>query len=118
MRRLLRRSSNKGNNNGFHMLLKFNKTYSQHQLAVKLRVEQEPSSGIFNLERRRLLIHAAKTALAAAVCWWLALTLGWHDGYWGSISAIIVLQSNVGATVTASRDRLIGTLIGAALGFS
>jgi len=100
------------------MLLKFNKTYSQHQLAVKLRVEQEPSSGIFNLERRRLLIHAAKTALAAAVCWWLALTLGWHDGYWGSISAIIVLQSNVGATVTASRDRLIGTLIGAALGFS
>jgi len=49
------------------MLLKFNKTYSQHQLAVKLRVEQEPSSGIFNLERRRLLIHAAKTALAAAV---------------------------------------------------
>jgi uncharacterized membrane protein YccC len=42
---------------------------------------------------------------------------GLHDGYWGSISAIIVLQSNVGATVTASRDRTLGTLIGAALGF-
>jgi len=70
------------------------------------------------LERRRLLIHAAKTALAAALCWWLALRFGWRDGYWGSISAIIVLQSNVGATVTASRDRLIGTLLGAALGFS
>ncbi len=100
------------------MRLKLNKTHSQHQLAIKLRVEPEPSTGIFNWERRRLLIHAAKTALAAAVCWWLALWFGWRDGYWGSISAIIVLQSNVGATVTASRDRLIGTLIGAALGFS
>jgi hypothetical protein len=100
------------------MRLKFNKTHSQHQLAIKLRVEQEQSSGIFTWERRRLLIHAAKTALAAALCWWLALRFGWRDGYWGSISAIIVLQSNVGATVTASRDRLIGTLIGAALGFA
>ncbi len=69
-------------------------------------------------ERRRLLIHAAKTALAAALCWWLALRFGLHDGYWGSISAIIVLQSNVGSTVTASRDRLLGTVIGALLGFS
>ena len=31
---------------------------------------------------------------------------------------VIVLQSNVGSTVTASRDRILGTLIGAALGFS
>ena len=35
-----------------------------------------------------------KTALAAALCWWLALHFGLHDGYWGSISAIIVLQSD------------------------
>jgi uncharacterized membrane protein YccC len=64
------------------------------------------------------LIDAAKTALAAALCWWLALRFGLHDGYWGSISAIIVLQSNVGATVTASRDRLLGTFLGAAFGFA
>ncbi len=99
------------------MRLKFKRTHSQHQLAIKLRVEPEDGSGILNWERRRLLIHAAKTALAAGLCWWLALRFGWRDGYWGSISAIIVLQSNVGSTVTASRDRLIGTLIGAALGF-
>jgi uncharacterized membrane protein YccC len=65
-----------------------------------------------------MLIHAVKTALAAALCWWLAQRFGWHDGYWGSISAIIVLQSNVGSTVTASRDRILGTVIGAAFGFS
>ena len=91
---------------------------SQQQLAVKLRVEPAENPGLLTWERRRLLIHAAKTALAAALCWWLALRFGLHDGYWGSISAIIVLQSNFGATVTASRDRILGTLIGAALGFA
>jgi uncharacterized membrane protein YccC len=100
------------------MRLKGNKTWSQQELAVKLRVGQQDESGLLTWERRRLLIHAAKTALAAALCWWLALRFGLHDGYWGSISAIIVLQSNVGSTVTASRDRILGTLIGAALGFS
>jgi uncharacterized membrane protein YccC len=99
------------------MQLKANKTWSQHQLAVKLRLEQGEHHGILTWERRRMLIHAAKTALAAGLCWWLATLLGMHEGYWGSISAIIVLQSNVGSTVSASRDRLIGTLIGAAVGF-
>ncbi len=100
------------------MRLKFKKTHSQHELAVKLRVDPEQGSGLLTWERRRLLIHAAKTALAATLCWWLALRLGWRDGYWGSISAIIVLQSNVGATVSASRDRFLGTIIGAVLGFA
>ena len=100
------------------MRLKANKTWSQQQLAIKLRVEQTMQPGLLSWERQRLLIHAAKTALAAALCWWLALRLGLHDGYWGSISAIIVLQSNVGSTISASRDRILGTLIGAVLGFS
>jgi len=70
-------------------------------------VEKTERPQILSWERQRLLIHAAKTALAAALCWWLALRLGLHDGYWGSISAIIVLQSNVGSTVNASRDRIL-----------
>jgi uncharacterized membrane protein YccC len=100
------------------MRLKADKTWSQQQLAVKLRVDAKSDGGIFTWERRRLLIHAAKTALAAALCWWIAMVFGLRDGYWGSISAIIVLQSNVGSTVTASRDRLLGTLSGALIGFS
>src|SRR5208337_401694 len=100
------------------MRLKTNKTWSQQQLAIKLRVEQKEKSGILSSERQRLLIHAAKTALAAALCWWLAMRFGLHDGYWGAISAIIVLQSNFGSTITASRDRLLGTLIGALFGFA
>jgi uncharacterized membrane protein YccC len=100
------------------MRLKANKTWSQHQLALKLRIEKQHESGLLSWEHRRLLIHAAKTALAAGLCWALAHLFGLHDGYWGAISSIIVLQSNVGSTVTASRDRLLGTLIGAVLGFS
>jgi uncharacterized membrane protein YccC len=100
------------------MRLKANKTWSQQLLELKQRIEPAGGSGIFSWERQRMLIHSAKTALAAALCWWLALRFGLHDGYWGSISAIIVLQSNMGATVSASRDRFIGTLIGGVFGFS
>src|ERR1039457_6263522 len=100
------------------MRLMTDKTWSQQQLAIKLRVEKTERPKLLSWERQRLLIHASKTALAAALCWWLAHQFGLHDGYWGSISAIIVLQSNVGSTVNASRDRLLGTVIGAALGFS
>jgi uncharacterized membrane protein YccC len=99
------------------MRLKADKSRSQQQLAVKLGVDSATEARFLSWEHQRLLTHAVKTALAAALCWWLALRFGMRDGYWGSISAIIVLQSNVGATVTASRDRLLGTLIGAALGF-
>ncbi|MFZ0305903.1 MAG: FUSC family protein [Terracidiphilus sp.] len=100
------------------MRLKARKTRSQQQLAVKLRMHPKSGEGFFNFERRRLLTLAAKTTLAAALSWWLARLFGVRDGYWGSISAIIVLQSNVGATVTASRDRVIGTVIGAVVGFA
>ena len=100
------------------MRLKADKTWSQQLLELKQRIEPAQGHGFLSWERQRLLIHSAKTALAAGLCWWLALRFGMHDGYWGSISAIIVLQSNMGATVTASRDRLIGTLIGGVFGFS
>jgi uncharacterized membrane protein YccC len=100
------------------MRLKTENTWSQQQLAIKLRLAPSEHKGFFTWERRRLLIHGSKTALAAALCWWLATRFGLADGYWGSISAIIVLQSNFGSTISASRDRLLGTLIGALLGFS
>ena len=99
------------------MRLKTQKTWSQQELAEKLRVEKTERRSLLSREHWHLLIHAAKTALSAALCWWLALRFGLHDGYWGAISAIIVLQSNFGSTITASRDRIIGTVIGALFGF-
>jgi hypothetical protein len=94
------------------------KTGAPQELAWKPGVEPIEARDILSWEHRRLLIHAAKTALAASLCWWLGSRFGLHEGYWGAISAIIVLQSNFGATLAASRDRILGTLIGAIFGFS
>jgi len=100
------------------MRLKKDKTWSQQLVKINQRLTDPGRKSVPSFENTRLLIHAAKTALAAGLCWWLALRFGLHDGYWGSISAIIVLQSNMGATVSASRDRFIGTLIGGVFGFA
>lgn len=101
-----------------HMFLKKPKTLSKHDLATALGMGIGHNRALLSWEHRRMLVHAAKTTFAAALCWWLAARFGLHEGYWGSITAIIVMQSNFGATITASRDRLIGTLIGTIFGFS
>jgi uncharacterized membrane protein YgaE (UPF0421/DUF939 family) len=59
------------------------------------------------------LKHATKTAIAAAASLYLAKFMKMPEGYWAAITAIIVMQSNVGATLTASWTRLVGTAIGA-----
>jgi uncharacterized membrane protein YccC len=92
------------------------KTWSQESLATKLHLTGAKEGRFFTFEKRAMLLLALKTAMAAGICFWLAQLAHLQDGYWGSISAIIVLQSNVGSTVTASRDRMIGTLIGAGFG--
>jgi len=98
------------------MQLSARKTWSQELLAVRQHLTGPKETRFFTYEKRAMLLLALKTAMAAGLSYWLARLAGLQDGYWGSISAIIVLQSNVGSTVTASRDRLIGTLIGAAFG--
>lgn len=98
------------------MQLSKRKTWSQETLALKLHLAGAKEPGFLTQEKRAMLSLAIKTAMAAGLCYWLATLAHLQDGYWGSISAIIVLQSNVGSTVNASRDRLIGTLIGAAFG--
>lgn len=68
-------------------------------------------------DRNTLLVQGVKTALAAGLCFWLTPLVGLHQGQWSAISAIVVLQSNVGSTVKASLDRFFGTVIGALLGY-
>lgn len=58
-----------------------------------------------------------RTAMAAALAYWLTELLHLPGGYWAAISAIVVMQSEVGATVLASRDRFAGTIMGALVGW-
>lgn len=76
-----------------------------------------PKISLLTHDQQNLLIQGAKTGLAAALSCWVASLLNLHEFYWSGISAVIVLQSDVGSTVTASRNRFIGTAIGAVLGF-
>jgi uncharacterized membrane protein YccC len=68
-------------------------------------------------DRGTLLVQGLKTGLAAGLCFWVTPLVHLHQGQWAAISAIVVLQSNVGSTVRASRDRFFGTVIGALLGY-
>ena len=61
--------------------------------------------------------YALLTGASAALCYWLTLLMGFGTGYWAAISSIVVCQSEVGATLIASRDRLVGTAIGVLVGW-
>lgn len=47
----------------------------------------------------------------------LAGWLGLPQGYWVMLTAVIVMQNNVGGSLKAATDRLVGTLAGAFAGF-
>jgi hypothetical protein len=59
---------------------------------------------------------AVKTAIAGLISLAITNLFQLPEGYWAAISALIVMQSNVGATLTASRTRLAGTAVGAVVG--
>src|SRR5580658_2767022 len=59
---------------------------------------------------------AIKTAIAGVIALYITNLFHLPEGYWAAISALIVMQSNVGATLSASRTRLAGTAIGAVVG--
>ena len=67
------------------------------------------------LPRTRIEL-AVATGVAGALSLYAARFLKLPQGYWAAISSFIVLQSNVAATLSAARGRMIGTAIGAVVG--
>jgi uncharacterized membrane protein YgaE (UPF0421/DUF939 family) len=67
---------------------------------------------------RQPALDAFKTGLAAILCLWLGHFFGLAHSYWAVISAIVVMGSDAGVTFTSCRDRVIGTAIGALLGWA
>jgi uncharacterized membrane protein YccC len=62
-------------------------------------------------------IDAFKTSVAAVLCIWLGNLFGLTHSYWAAVSAIVVMGSDSAVTLASCRDRLIGTAIGALLGW-
>lgn len=59
---------------------------------------------------------AVKTGIAGVISLLLARVFGLHEGYWAVISAVIVMQSSIGAAINAAWSRMAGTAIGAFMG--
>lgn len=62
------------------------------------------------------MVHAVKIGAAGVVSILVARLLKLPQAYWAAISAFVVMGTDVGQTMAASRNRLIGTAIGAVLG--
>ena len=62
-------------------------------------------------------IGAFKTGLAAVICVWLGNLLGLAHSYWAAVSAIVVMAFDTTLTFASCRDRIIGTAIGAFMGW-
>jgi len=65
---------------------------------------------------RAALVHAVRTAVAAAVSLGLARLFHLPEPYWAAISTLVVMQSTLGAALTVSEQRFAGTALGAVLG--
>jgi uncharacterized membrane protein YgaE (UPF0421/DUF939 family) len=55
---------------------------------------------------------ALMSAAAALIAYLPTKPLGLHEGFWGSITAIAVVQAELSATQTSARDQFTGAAIG------
>lgn len=60
--------------------------------------------------------HAARTAIAAVLSLLIARSFRLPDAYWAAIATLIAMQSTLGAAWAVSKDRLVGTAMGAVAG--
>ncbi len=64
----------------------------------------------------RELFHAVRTTIAAVGSLLIARLCKLPESYWAAITAMIVMQSTLGAALAISRQRLEGTALGALAG--
>jgi uncharacterized membrane protein YccC len=72
--------------------------------------------GYLPLPQRQVLRHATRMTVAAILAFAAAGAFALPEGYWAVISAVVVVQSNLGGTLRASLDRLMATVAGAMVG--
>jgi uncharacterized membrane protein YccC len=75
-----------------------------------------------DLPLRARLALGARQGLMGAVAAWTAYAsaslIGFREGYWAAISAVVVMQSDLSTARTTARDRFIGTAIGGLVGWA
>jgi uncharacterized membrane protein YccC len=64
---------------------------------------------------RPVVVHSARTAVAAIVSVIAASLLRLPEAYWAPVTTLVITQSSLGAALTVSRQRFAGTALGAAV---
>ncbi|HXJ13719.1 MAG TPA: FUSC family protein [Candidatus Limnocylindrales bacterium] len=62
-----------------------------------------------------VLVHSARTAVAAIVSVAAARLLRLPETYWAPVTTLVIVQSSLGAALAVSRQRFAGTALGAAV---
>jgi uncharacterized membrane protein YccC len=62
------------------------------------------------------LRQAVQTAVAACLAYAVAALLEMPQGFWAVVTAIMIMQANVGASLGLAVDRLVGSLLGVLVG--
>lgn len=75
-----------------------------------------PTNWFSLLWKNGWLLHSARTAVGATASLTIAQLLTMPESYWAAIATLTVMQSTLGAAWPVSKQRFIGTALGAALG--
>jgi len=65
---------------------------------------------------REWLAHSIRTTIAAIASLYIARLVGLPEAYWATITTLVVMQSTLGAALTPSWQRFVGTALGAMAG--
>ena len=63
-----------------------------------------------------VVIHCVRTAVAAVASLLVARAFRLPASYWAPITTLVITQSSLGAALAVSRQRFLGTALGAAVG--
>ena len=63
-----------------------------------------------------VVVHSARTAVAAVVSLLVARLFRLPEAYWAPITTLVITQSSLGAALAVSRQRFVGTALGAVVG--
>ena len=63
-----------------------------------------------------VFVHSARTAVVAVASFLTARLLRLPEAYWAPITTLVITQSSLGAALTVSWQRFVGTVLGAVVG--
>ena len=74
------------------------------------------SSDVAGTKAWPILVHSARTAVAGVASLLAARLFRLPEAYWAPITTLVITQSTLGAALTVSWQRFVGTAFGAAVG--